>query len=75
MLAHQLTVDDYQDLVNRGWRRSGTWLYRPLAEESECSCVPHTIRLDVHKFAPSRVSVVKSLAAVQGRHIKGINIY
>lgn len=56
MVANQITCEAYQDLLNRGWRRSGTWLYRSLAEDSECSCVPHTIRLDVHKFVPSRVS-------------------
>ncbi|KAK9903993.1 hypothetical protein WJX75_002063 [Coccomyxa subellipsoidea] len=54
MVANQITCEAYQDLLNRGWRRSGTWLYRSLAEDSECSCVPHTIRLDVHKFVPSR---------------------
>ncbi|CAL8470792.1 g10334 [Coccomyxa elongata] len=54
MVANQMTCEAYQDLCNRGWRRSGTWLYRPLAEESTCTCVPHTIRLDVHKFLPSK---------------------
>ena len=26
--AHRLTVEDYQALVDRGWRRSGRWLYK-----------------------------------------------
>jgi len=26
MWAHLLTVEDYQGLINRGWRRSGTFM-------------------------------------------------
>jgi hypothetical protein len=56
MLAHSLSCDVYQQLLNRGWRRGGLWLYRPLADKSECQCSTlYTIRLDVHKFQPSKV--------------------
>jgi arginine-tRNA-protein transferase len=53
MLAHRLTVDAYQDLLDCGWRRSGCWLYRPITDVT--CCPPYTIRLDVHKFKPSKV--------------------
>lgn len=54
-VAHVLTVWDYQQLLDLGWRRSGHLLYRPVLERS--CCPPHTIRLDTHKFQPSKVRV------------------
>ena len=42
-----------QELLNRGWRRSGCWLYKP--DLRETCCPPYTIRLDVHRFQPSKV--------------------
>jgi arginine-tRNA-protein transferase len=42
----------YQDLLNRGWRRSGTLLYKP---DQVAACCPHyTIRLDADSFYASR---------------------
>ncbi|KAF9599152.1 hypothetical protein IFM89_035431 [Coptis chinensis] len=50
--AHSITVDDYQDLLDRGWRRSGSFLYKP---EMERTCCPsYTIRLKAGDFAPSK---------------------
>lgn len=47
-----LTVDDYQDLLDRGWRRSGCYLYKP---EMERTCCPsYTIRLKASDFVPSK---------------------
>ena len=40
------------ELVDRGWRRSGSWLYRPCCERT--CCPPYSIRLDVAAFVPSR---------------------
>ncbi|PHU13920.1 Arginyl-tRNA--protein transferase 2 [Capsicum chinense] len=49
--ARNLTVDDYQALLDRGWRRSGCFLYKP---EMEKTCCPsYTIRLKASDFAPS----------------------
>ncbi|KAI9486987.1 MAG: arginine-tRNA-protein transferase [Benjaminiella poitrasii] len=50
--AHALTCNDYQDLIDRGWRRSGKYLYKPDLEKS--CCPQYTIRLDTTKFAPSK---------------------
>ena len=55
MWAHNLTVEAYQELLDRGWRRSGRWLYRPQPDKLGCECCPYTIRLDAHKFRPSKV--------------------
>ncbi|KAG6665886.1 arginyl-tRNA--protein transferase 2-like isoform X2 [Carya illinoinensis] len=50
--AHSITVDDYQDLLDRGWRRSGSFLYKP---EMERTCCPsYTIRLRAADFIPSK---------------------
>ena len=40
MTARQLTVYDYQQLLDLGWRRSGCFLYRPQLKETCCpQCV------------------------------------
>ncbi|KAF2090088.1 arginine-tRNA-protein transferase 1 [Saccharata proteae CBS 121410] len=50
--SNHLTVDHYQALVDRGWRRSGTVLYKP---DVRRSCCPHyTIRLPAASFKPTR---------------------
>lgn len=55
MTATRLTVQDYQDLLDRGWRRSGTWLYYPLYEKTCCVCYTH--RLDIKKFVRTKAQV------------------
>ncbi|KAM0023568.1 putative arginyltransferase [Helianthus debilis subsp. tardiflorus] len=53
--AHSLTVYDYQALLDRGWRRSGCFLYKP---EMEKTCCPsYTIRLKATDFVPSKEQV------------------
>ncbi|KAM1020227.1 hypothetical protein ACFX13_042228 [Malus domestica] len=53
--AHSITINDYQDLLDRGWRRSGCFLYKP---EMERTCCPaYTIRLRVDDFVPSKEQV------------------
>lgn len=37
MVAQQLTVSDYQWLLERRWRRSGHYLYMPVLEETCCA--------------------------------------
>ncbi|XP_068638452.1 arginyl-tRNA--protein transferase 2-like isoform X2 [Aristolochia californica] len=50
--AHSITVDDYQELLDRGWRRSGSFLYKP---EMESTCCPsYTIQLKADNFIPSK---------------------
>ena len=52
MQAHVMSVEDYQALLDRGWRRSGRWMYRP--ELNDTCCPAFTIRLDVSKFTPTK---------------------
>lgn len=48
MWAHSLTVQDYQDLIDRGWRRSGSYCYKP--EMSTTCCPSYTIKCDATNF-------------------------
>uniref|UniRef100_A0A2I3TQE7 Arginyl-tRNA--protein transferase 1 n=1 Tax=Pan troglodytes TaxID=9598 RepID=A0A2I3TQE7_PANTR len=34
MWAHSMTVQDYQDLIDRGWRRSGKYVYKPVMNQT-----------------------------------------
>ncbi|KAK7086703.1 Arginyl-tRNA--protein transferase 1 [Halocaridina rubra] len=36
MWAHKMTVLDYQDLIDRGWRRSGKYCYKPTMDKTCC---------------------------------------
>ena len=38
MQAKQIRVSDYQQLIDRGWRRTGSWVYQP---SNSKSCCPH----------------------------------
>ncbi|KAJ7781367.1 arginine-tRNA-protein transferase [Mycena metata] len=50
--ANQLSCEVYQKMIDRGWRRSGTWCYKP---DLKASCCPsYTIKLDAHNFKPSK---------------------
>lgn len=51
MHAEVLSVDAYQTLLDRGWRRSGKWLYRPNLRHTCCQL--QTIRLEVARFEAS----------------------
>ncbi|KAH7301900.1 hypothetical protein KP509_23G047800 [Ceratopteris richardii] len=50
--AHSLSVDDYQCLLDRGWRRRGNALFKP--EMKETCCPQYTIRLKVESFCASK---------------------
>ena len=52
MWGHRLAGQDYQDLVNRGWRRSGKYLYKPIMNRT--CCPPYAIRCEALRFRPSR---------------------
>lgn len=52
MWAHVLTTQDYQDLIDRGWRRSGQYLYKPTMAKTCCPL--YTIKCDVLNFKLSK---------------------
>uniref|UniRef100_A0A8C4NX94 Arginyl-tRNA--protein transferase 1 n=1 Tax=Dicentrarchus labrax TaxID=13489 RepID=A0A8C4NX94_DICLA len=52
MWTHTMTVQDYQDLIDRGWRRSGKYVYKPIMNKT--CCPQYTIRCHALKFQPSK---------------------
>ncbi|GAA6018273.1 hypothetical protein JCM11491_005136 [Sporobolomyces phaffii] len=50
--AHALSCSTYKLLLNRGWRRSGCYMYKP--DNANTCCVQYTISQDSSKFKPSR---------------------
>ncbi|XP_034362297.1 arginyl-tRNA--protein transferase 1 isoform X1 [Arvicanthis niloticus] len=52
MWAHSMTVQDYQDLIDRGWRRSGKYVYKPVMNQT--CCPQYTIRCHPLQFQPSK---------------------
>ncbi|XP_052428829.1 arginyl-tRNA--protein transferase 1 isoform X8 [Carassius gibelio] len=52
MWSHTMTVQDYQDLIDRGWRRSGKYVYKPLMNKT--CCPQYTIRCHALSFHPSK---------------------
>ncbi|XP_051122811.1 arginyl-tRNA--protein transferase 2-like [Andrographis paniculata] len=53
--AESLTVDDYQALLDRGWRRSGCFLYKP--DMKKTCCPSYTIRLKASDFVSSKEQI------------------
>lgn len=63
--AHRMTVHDYKKLIDRGWRRSGQYLYKPDMEKTCCPqftirCLISNLRLDASKFLMTK-SMKKAL--------------
>ncbi|KAF9226438.1 hypothetical protein BS17DRAFT_864238 [Gyrodon lividus] len=52
LIAAQLSCAVYQKMIDRGWRRSGSYCYAPDLRRS--CCPQYTIKLDALTFEPSR---------------------
>ncbi|XP_030380383.1 arginyl-tRNA--protein transferase 1 isoform X2 [Scaptodrosophila lebanonensis] len=52
MHAFRLTCEDYQELIDRGWRRCGMYCYKPQNNETCCPC--YTIKCDALEFRLSK---------------------
>ncbi|KAJ1960363.1 Arginyl-tRNA--protein transferase 1 [Dipsacomyces acuminosporus] len=59
--SDRLTCQDYQCLVDRGWRRSGSMLY--LTDHSDACCAYYTIRTHAleHRLSPSDKKLMRKL--------------
>jgi hypothetical protein len=36
MVSELMRIEDYQLLIDRGWRRSGTYIYKPAMDRTCC---------------------------------------
>ncbi|KAI1286108.1 Arginyl-tRNA--protein transferase 1 [Halotydeus destructor] len=52
MWGHFLSAQNYQDLMDRGWRRSGRYCYKPIMNKT--CCPTYTIKCDALQIKPSR---------------------
>lgn len=52
MWAHTMSTQDYQDLIDRGWRRSGQYCYKPTMDKT--CCPMYTIKCQAPSFHPSK---------------------
>lgn len=52
MWAHTLSTQDYQDLIDRGWRRSGQYCYKPTMNKTCCPL--YTIKCEALNFKPTK---------------------
>ena len=52
VLAHRMTCQVFQELVDRGFQRSGKFVYRPFMKET--CCPQYVFRTDVTKFRLSK---------------------
>ena len=52
MWVERLTADDYQTLLDRGWRRSGRYVYKPCMDQTCCPL--YTIRCKAGEYQPTK---------------------
>ncbi|KAG0722249.1 Arginyl-tRNA--protein transferase 1 [Chionoecetes opilio] len=61
MWAHRMAVGDYQTLIDRGWRRSGKYCYKPTMDKT--CCPMFTIKCDALeiKLSKSQKKILKRM--------------
>ncbi|OWA53710.1 Arginyl-tRNA--protein transferase 1 [Hypsibius exemplaris] len=52
MWGYRLTVNDYMNLLQRGWRRSGKYIYKPIMKKT--CCPQYAIRCEALRFQLTR---------------------
>ncbi|XP_011149237.1 arginyl-tRNA--protein transferase 1 isoform X3 [Harpegnathos saltator] len=74
MWAHSLTVQDYQSLIDRGWRRSGSYCYKPTLEQTCCPL--YTIKCEALDFriSKSQKKVLKRMVKFLRNEIANDNV-
>ena len=71
--AHLMNVDDYQELINRNWRRSGQYCYVP--KNRDTCCPMYTIKCDADNFQlnKSHKKILKRMSKFLRDGIKDTN--
>ncbi|KAJ3322193.1 Arginyl-tRNA--protein transferase 1 [Boothiomyces sp. JEL0866] len=68
VLGFNLSVENYQLMIDKGWRRSGNYIYKP--NIAETCCPQYSIKLDCLEFQPTK-SQSKVLKKVQKYLLSG----
>jgi len=63
MWAHSLTPEDYEGLLNRGWRRSGLYCYKPTNSQTCCPMYTISCKALDFKISKSQKKVLKRFDA------------
>ncbi|XP_076632548.1 arginyltransferase 1 isoform X2 [Colletes latitarsis] len=66
MWAQRLTVEDYQALLDRGWRRCGCYCYKPLMDQT--CCLTYTIKCEALQFKITKSQ--KKILKKMGRFLR-----
>lgn len=59
--THTLTVEDYQDLIDRGWRRSGKYCYKAVMSKTCCPLYTISCHATKFKLSKSQKGVLKTM--------------
>lgn len=62
MWTHYLTVEDYQDLIDRGWRRSGKYCYKPALSQTCCPMYAISCGATKFRLSKSQKGVLKKVS-------------
>ncbi|XP_071505523.1 arginyl-tRNA--protein transferase 1-like [Diadema antillarum] len=62
MWAHAMTCQDYLDLIDRGWRRSGKYVYKPTMDKMCCPLYTIRCHAPTFKISKSQKKVLKKAA-------------
>jgi arginyl-tRNA--protein-N-Asp/Glu arginylyltransferase len=62
--AHALNVEDYAAMLDKGWRRSGQYMYRPNLANACCQAFVIRLQADRFKPTPGQIRVLKRLRRV-----------
>ncbi|KAG7198710.1 hypothetical protein KM043_001702 [Ampulex compressa] len=70
MWAYSMTVQDYQNLIDRGWRRSGSYCYKPTMDQT--CCPMYTIKCEALQFkiTKSQKKILKRMAKFLRNELK-----
>lgn len=62
MWTHCLTDEDYQDLIDRGWRWSGKYCYKPALSSTCCPLYAISCHATTFRLSKSQKAVLKKVA-------------
>jgi arginine-tRNA-protein transferase len=61
MTSNVMSVDDYQSMMLIGWRRSGSYFYKPTMHETCCPAYTIRLHVDQYNMTRSHKKVIKTV--------------